>query len=1008
MSALTLAALATAGKGHKETVALLVKEMLTNDLTPSTIDMLFEQPGLMVGAFSSPAVVRRFMQDAYLQAAFFRQTPEFRNKAISLLLNAPVEGFYSDIDQLAGDHRVVLAMSRMDYRLYPDWASVITDPAALAAITATDPRMLQYATAAMDAIASSPTAAESVAGSVEGRRLLLTSQYLLDALVDRRSSATAVVAEFGRSALETEWEDVLADSALMEAFDRLAADSLASTPSLIESVGATSAGRSVILRNPLSMGAILTVTEAATTLDNLLKSANSATSWSEWLGFTGSLDTPVTFRELLGMPSFVQALSLHPDALATVLADAAAVNTMFDSVSICETLAVSEVARTAVVASSVAQSLMTDLAAGKLVAGVLNSPLVPLGEVPSLSLILNDLSLWEQVAVNVATQRLMGGLTYVLGRLNEAVGRLESACARGQFALAIAESPLALEYVVSSPVLLKALTQSSGAMRALLGSGVAPEHPTNGTISTNGTNALRVLQVDADHLVSYSAGGGMMWSSDGGETWAESTGANFAIVRDVAKGDDVLFAAIGFETGKPSLIRSLDKGLTWDYVVVGEATLNGNTTITLDALAGDGKGEFLATGRTGSTGWRIFSQDNGQTWTYLVTANWQFTALAAVGDGSWLAVLSNGQIFRFADPDTKPVVVHTGTDNGAACGDDILNLGDGVIGILSTGTSVRGITRSEDNGLTWTLVDIDGTTTRARTHAVTPNGTLLTTDRQEGILRSTDKGATWTRIREPGNIIGQCHGVVASPAGFCVATFNVVPSTIAYSLDDGLTWEQVTQPHALSDFTSTLYCVKAGDRVMLPGNYSLCSSPTEAAWPLKAGSEAFMELVVTNQTVLEAVFASAVAKRSVFASPWMERVLKRNGSVVFPYLNTRTTSATSSAAANTSAGIAPTNGNGRWILVRLNANALAGTTTFQTYKYGIEGFPARFANSRAQTKATNFSAAAFDITDPDFTVPWNHVNHSVAEGRFFTNIYYRLGDVTTSQNATQYFIDMSN
>lgn len=1019
MSALTLAALATAGKGHKETVALLVKEMLTNDLTPSTIDMLFEQPELMVGAFSSPAVVRRFMQDDVLQAAFFRQTPKFRNKAISLLLNAPVVGFYSDIDQLAGDHRVILAMSRMDYSLYPDWASVVTDPAALAAITATDPRMLQYAPAAMDAIASSPVAAESVAGSVEGRNLLLTTPYLLDALVVRRNSATAVVAEFGRSVSETEWERTLADSALMEAFDRLAAASLASTPSLIESVGATSAGRSVILRNPLSMGAILSVTQATTTLDSLLKSANSTTSWADWLGDTGALTaklaTPVAFRELLEMPSFVQALSLHPDALATVLADAAAVNTMFDSVPICETLAVSEVARTAVVASSVAQSLMTDLAAGKLVVGALNSPLVPLGGVPNLTTILNDSSLWARVVANVSAQQMMGRLTYVLDRLSETYDLLESVCDHNQFALAIVEAPLALEHVVASPVLLKALTLSSSAMRMLLGSGVAPEHPTSGNVNVTGANALRVLQVDADHLVSYSAGGGMMWSEDSGETWAEATGAvnmPFPSVRDVAKGDGVLLAAVSMVAGRPSLIRSLDKGKTWDYVLLNRADLNGATSHNLSALVGDGKGVFMGIGRTSATSntaWWITSRDNGQTWTYNTYTDTAFTGLAEVGDGSWLAVASGGDIWRFADLDTRPVSIHkTTTKSRGARSDDILNLGDGVIVILSTGQANSSITRSEDNGLTWTVVDIDGTDNRWFTHTVTPNGTLLVSDQTPGILRSTDKGATWTRIMVPGGIYQPCFGVVASPAGFCVATFNVNPSTIAYSLDDGLTWERVTQPHALSDWNSTPYCIKAGDRVMLPGNYSLCSSPTEAVWPLKAGNESFMELVATNQTVLEAVFASAVAKRAVFASPWMERVLKRNGSVVYPYLDTLVTSATSTVAANTEASSSPTNGNGRWLLVGFNAEPLVGTLSFRDSKYGVKGFPAPYSGTGSQSAVNSFSAEAFDITDPDFTVRWADSARSAVEGRFFTRIYYRLGDAATTRVTTQHLINMSN
>lgn len=116
-------------------------------------------------------------------------------------------------------------------------------------------------------------------------------------------------------------------------------------------------------------------------------------------------------------------------------------------------------------------------------------------------------------------------------------------------------------------------------------------------------------------------------------------------------------------------------------------------------------------------------------------------------------------------------------------------------GVWIIGGRAGDITRSTDNGVTWSQSVIDSV--RLTCLGTDKNGVWILGTEAGAVRRSTDNGATWAPVTVPG-IIGFAPGIRAVTDG--LGTWVLAGSTkAARSTDNGVTWV------ALPDFTNAIY-----------------------------------------------------------------------------------------------------------------------------------------------------------------------------------------------------------
>jgi len=316
----SILAVAAASKVGKDVTSLLIKQMFTEALTTETIQMLLEDPNALIGAFDSPAVVRKFFSSTAFQTAFFLQPAAYRVRAISKLIGVEAVGPYDNMNQVGGDYRTVAAMVGLDPAAYTSWSNMVADPAALDAILGVSPTLVTFSTLAMDVVTASASAVAQVALSAEGRNLLLTNATLI-------------------------------------------------------------AG---IQANPDSLAA----------LNAALLAVNTAADWTTWVANTEVFDPVLAdterFNALLSLPAFVTALSLDATAMEKVAVKTAVLQSLFANEPAMNIVASTAVARNALLGSATALPLLTDMAIGKLMIGVLSLNGLTPSDVSSWTAVLND------------------------------------------------------------------------------------------------------------------------------------------------------------------------------------------------------------------------------------------------------------------------------------------------------------------------------------------------------------------------------------------------------------------------------------------------------------------------------------------------------------------------------------------------------------------------------------------------------------------------------------------
>lgn len=310
---MSILAVSAAAKAGKDVTSLLVKQAFTEALTPESIEMLLEDPERLVGAFDSPAVVRKFFANQDFQDSFFKQTANYRNRAVGTLIGTPTEGPYDTIDQVGGDHRVIAAMVRLNPADYLDWAALVADPVALGEITGTTPRLLQHSTQAMDSIAGSTSAIGQIAGTQAGRKFLLGNVDMRPKIITLNDAGAAALAESASDTL-TGLDYILADLEFLTA--------AAVTPSAIAGVTSNAlvvtGGLTSIMNSPEFMAE---VAKQPTLVGNITRGFLTREN-----GLTTILTYPNFMSEVYAQPILVadtttNALS-RTDGLETILSNA--------------------------------------------------------------------------------------------------------------------------------------------------------------------------------------------------------------------------------------------------------------------------------------------------------------------------------------------------------------------------------------------------------------------------------------------------------------------------------------------------------------------------------------------------------------------------------------------------------------------------------------------------------------------------------------------------------------
>ena len=225
-------AVAAASKVGKDVTSLLIKQMFTETMTTETIQMLLEDPNALIGAFDSPAVVRKFFSSTAFQTAFFLQPAAYRVRAISKLIGVEAVGPYDNMNQVGGDYRAIAAMVGLKPADYTSWSNMVADPAALSAILGVSPTLVTFSTLAMNVITASASAVTQLAQTTEGRTLLLTNPALVAGIQANPASLAALDAVLLEINAATDWSTWMTNTAL---FDEVLADTARFTGLMVSS-----------------------------------------------------------------------------------------------------------------------------------------------------------------------------------------------------------------------------------------------------------------------------------------------------------------------------------------------------------------------------------------------------------------------------------------------------------------------------------------------------------------------------------------------------------------------------------------------------------------------------------------------------------------------------------------------------------------------------------------------------------------------------------------------------
>lgn len=232
---------------------------------------------------------------------------------------------------------------------------------------------------------------------------------------------------------------------------------------------------------------------------------------------------------------------------------------------------------------------------------------------------------------------------------------------------------------------------------------------------------------------------GIFVSYDGGDTWSHFALGDYSIV-DIAidpTNPNIIYAAASDQGADYGVLKSTDKGKTWNFINNGFSECPGGTCrVDKIAINPQNPNELYA------GFWGIYrSTDGGQTW-----------------KGRGLAFTYINEIV--IDP-KDPGTVYVATDRA------------------------RGVYKFPSNGTDWVEINNGYTEYNIYALAIDPiNTQTLYASNADGVYKTTNGGQSWTKINDDTNV----YGIAVDPKNSAVYISSNYGGAVQKSTDGGKTW----------------------------------------------------------------------------------------------------------------------------------------------------------------------------------------------------------------------------
>jgi hypothetical protein len=182
------------------------------------------------------------------------------------------------------------------------------------------------------------------------------------------------------------------------------------------------------------------------------------------------------------------------------------------------------------------------------------------------------------------------------------------------------------------------------------------------------------------------------------------------------------------------------------------------------------------------------------------------TIQTTVGTGANARVVSSTQTITLSTTVTQWVTqtitytipqIASSTSAGALVGQAVYDIE--LVGTVLFAATAKGVYRSTNDGVTWSLVDVDNSANNNEVRGITVAGTTIVVNLwREGLWRSTNSGTSWTKLSIAGGGLTEtapCRAVYAHSSTASASTTTWLVGSVAGNLwrstNSGSSWTRV-------------------------------------------------------------------------------------------------------------------------------------------------------------------------------------------------------------------------
>ena len=330
---------------------------------------------------------------------------------------------------------------------------------------------------------------------------------------------------------------------------------------------------------------------------------------------------------------------------------------------------------------------------------------------------------------------------------------------------------------------------------------------------------------------------GVFLSTNSGSSWTEvSSGLTNPAVNSLALNIDGIGGTNLFAGTNSDVFLSTNAGADWTVASagLGKAGVNAFSIIDSNLLAGTPDGVFLSTnnGKTWSGVYTTFLPGSG-VYCFVNSPNGSGSSnLFAGAQNGTLRSTNNGMSWTLSDSGLINIpVTSLAVSLSGLCGTNLF------AGSIDGGYDGVGISRSTDNGISWTAVDSGLTNPWIYSLAAYTNGggpsIVFAGVQNGGVFVSTDEGANWTLPSNTlANTITTALAVMPNDRDGVNLLAGTQGSGVFLSTDNGASWTQIGLPNTVvSSF------VVSGKSIFTSSNQGVFLSTNDGAnWnPVNSG-----------------------------------------------------------------------------------------------------------------------------------------------------------------------------